>query len=149
MRIIEAGGERDLAMVRELFEEYWQSFGFTPCFQGFADELAALPGKYSVIALLMDGDQAAGCVALHPLDERRVEFKRLYVRPAFRTKGTGLALLQWVVNRARSLGYQELVADTMPQMTKALAMYDRYGFERTDPYDANPTPGAVYLRLKL
>jgi hypothetical protein len=37
----------------------------------------------------------------------------------------------------------------MPVMTTALAMYERAGFERTDPYSADPTPGAVYLRLRL
>ena len=40
-------GEPHLAEVRALFQEYWQSFGFTPCFQGFSDELARLPGQYA------------------------------------------------------------------------------------------------------
>jgi len=40
MRIVEARSETEIAAVRELFEEYWRSFGFTPCFQGFAEEVA-------------------------------------------------------------------------------------------------------------
>jgi hypothetical protein len=28
-------------------------------------------------------------------------------------------------------------------------MYDRIGFERIPPYTANPTPGAIYLRLAI
>jgi hypothetical protein len=47
------------------------------------------------------------------------------------------------------MGYREIVGDTIPQMAVALAMYDRAGFERTGPYAATPTPGAIYLRLKL
>jgi hypothetical protein len=34
-------------------------------------------------------------------------------------------------------------------MVVALGMYERYGFERTEPYSPAPTPGAIYLRLKL
>ena len=77
------------------------------------------------------------------------EAKRLYVRPQFRGQGVGRALLGWVIVEARSMGYREIVGDTVPQMAVALEMYDRVGFERTEPYSAQPTPGAIYLRLKL
>jgi hypothetical protein len=42
-----------------------------------------------------------------------------------------------------------MLGDTMPVMELALAMYDRYGFERAEPYGDKPTPGAIYLGLKL
>jgi len=149
MKIVEVRDPAEIATISELFVEYWESFGFTPCFQGFGEEVAGLPGKYIALGLLLVEAQAAGCVALRPLDATRAEFKRLYVRPAYRGQGTGRVLLAWVVERARQLGYRELVADTMPEMISALAMYDRAGFERTGPYSDDPTPGAVYLRMKL
>ena len=140
-------------MVRELFEEYWQSFGFTPCFQNFGDELTRLPGDYAppngrLAVAFVDGE-AAGCVALRPWDAARCEAKRLYVRPAFRGRGIGRALVEWVVAEARAAGYREMLGDTMPVMERALAMYEAFGFERTAPHAAEPTPGAIYLRLKL
>jgi len=142
-----------LVWVRELFEEYWKSFGFTPCFQNFSEEAAALPGYYTPpdgrLALAIEGGMPAGCIALRRVDTARCEAKRLYVRPEFRGSGTGLALLQWVINEARAAGYTELLGDTMPVMQRALATYDRLGFERTAPYTTDPTPGAIYLRLKL
>jgi len=149
MAIIEARSEAELAAVRDLFTEYWNSFGFTPCFQGFGDEVASLPGKYTVLGLLILEEAPAGCVALRPLDDTRAEFKRLYVKSAYRGLGLGHVLLDWVIQRARDLGYRELVADTMPEMATALAMYQRAGFEITGPYSEDPTPGAVYLRLNL
>ncbi len=140
-------------MVRQLFEEYWQSFGFTPCFQNFAAELATLPGDYSppggrLAVVFVDG-QAAGCVALRRWDEERCEAKRLYVRQAFRGRGIGRALVEWVVAEARAAGYREMLGDTMPVMERALAMYEAFGFERTTPYAAGATPGAIFLRLRL
>src|SRR5215468_7193092 len=100
MRIIEACTQAEIAAVRTLFEEYWASFGFTPCFQGFAEEVASLPGKYASIGLLLIDHEAAGCAALRPLDETRVEFKRLYIRPQFRGRNLGQFLLDWVIGRA-------------------------------------------------
>jgi putative acetyltransferase len=152
MEIIPAGQEH-LAMVRQLFEEYWQSFGFTPCFQNFAAEVAGLPGDYAPpagrLALAIDGGDPAGCIALRPVDPWRAEAKRLYVRPAFRGQGAGLALLQWAIREARTAGYREMVGDTMPVMQRALAIYARLGFEQTGPYAPDPTLGAIYLRLAL
>ena len=43
-------------------------------------------------------------------------------------------LLAWIVAEAKAAGYRELLCDTMPAMAEALAMYERAGFERTEPY---------------
>ena len=152
-QILEVNDAATLQEVRELFQEYWHAFGFSPCFQGFESEVAGLPGAYSppggTLAIALVNGAVAGCVALRRFDDMRAEAKRLYVRPAYRGHGLGRALLDWLVLRARTLGYTELVGDTVPQMAVALGMYERYGFVRTESYSATPTPGAIYLRLTL
>jgi len=153
MDIIAATTAEHVAAVRHLLQEYWAAFGFTACFQNFADELASLPGDYAPpagrLALAFTSGKAAGCVALRPLDATRAEAKRLYVRPEFRGQGIGLALLAWLITEARAAGYREILGDTLPVMARALAMYARLGFEQTAPYSPEATPGAIYLRLAL
>lgn len=147
-------------LVRFLLREYWDSFGFTPCFQNFGEELARLPGDYSPptgrLALALVDGQPAGCVALRRFDLQRAEPKRLYVRPEFRGLGLGRALLGWVMNEARGAGYSELVGDTMPVMKGALALYDRMGFERVgsgNPVQASQCAGEfeepILIRMRL
>ncbi len=127
-------GEAALAAVRALLQEYWDSFGFTPCFQNFGEELAGLPGAYAPpggrLALASIAEQPAGCIALRRVDADHAEAKRLYVRRRFRGHGLGRALLEWAMNEARAAGYREIVGDTMPVMRDALALYDRMGFKR-------------------
>jgi len=153
LEIVPAHAPELIPLIRALFQEYWDAFGFTPCFQNFGVELGSLPGDYAPpegrLMLARWDAHNAGCVAMRRLDPGRCEFKRLWVKPEFRGHGIGRALLEWVVTEARAAGYRELVADTMPVMTQALAMYDRYGFERTGPYSDHATPGAVYLLLRL
>ena len=151
--VLPAEGAAALEIVRALMQEYWNSFGFTPCFQNFAQELAGLPGSYALpegrLALAwVDGD-AAGCIALRRFDSHRAEAKRLYIKPAYRRRGVGHALLQWVIVEARKAGYRELVGDTMPEMQEALALYDRMGFERCNPYSGQDVSGTIPIRLKL
>jgi GNAT superfamily N-acetyltransferase len=145
--------EAAVASVRALMQEYWDSFGFTPCFQNFGDELAGLPGAYAPphgrLALATIGGQPVGCIALRRVDAQRAEAKRLYVRSAFRGHGLGRALLEWVMSEARAAGYREIVGDTMPAMRDALALYNTMGFEPTVPYAEQPTEGAIFIRIKL
>ena len=153
MTILPVETAEQLAQVKILFEEYWQSFGFTPCFQNFADELAGLPGAYTppdgrLVLATIDGEPA-GCGALKRFDEARCEAKRLYVRPRFRGCGLGRALMDWAIAECRAMGYSEMLGDTMPVMERAIEMYRSMGFEFTGPYSANPTPGAIFLRLRL
>ena len=130
-----AEDEVSVESVRALLQEYWDSFGFTPCFQNFGEELAGLPGAYASpdgrLALATIDGQPAGCIALRRVDALHAEAKRLYVHPAFRGRGLGRALLQWVMDEARAAGYSEIAGDTMPAMRDALALYDRMGFQRT------------------
>jgi len=153
MEILTVDSGSRLDQIRELFEEYWNSFGFTPCFQNFGAELTSLPGEYAApdgrLALAVIDGEPAGCVALRKFDSERCEAKRLYVRPQFRERGVGHALLDWVIDEAHRAGYREMVGDTMPVMERALKMYDRAGFERTGPYSSNPAQGAIFLRLRL
>src|SRR3954469_7958151 len=139
-----------LEEVRALLGEYWTSFGFTPCFQGFDEELAGLPGAYGPPrgALLLA--PATGCVAVRALDGRTAEMKRLYVRPQARAAGLGRALAGAAVARARELGFSRLVLDTIPgRMDAAIALYRSMGFKDAAPYLAAPTPGALCLELPL
>lgn len=153
IEIVDVESEDQLSRVKQLFQEYWDSFGFTPCFQNFDSELASLPGKYARpkgrLALALADGEPAGCIALRPIDETRCEAKRLYVRPQFRNLRIGRMLLDWLIAEARGSGYSEMLADTMPAMGRALAMYDRIGFERTEPHSDEITPGAIYFRLPL
>ena len=111
------GPGAQLEEVRVLFLEYARSLGFSLCFQGFDEELRALPGMYAPPRgglLLAYGDGApAGCVGLHEWDAQVAEMKRLYVRPAFRGRGLGRVLTDAALTDARALGYRVRLVRTL------------------------------------
>lgn len=137
MHIREATFPDDLAAVRSLFQEYADGLGVDLCFQGFADELATLPGRYARPAggvwLAVAGEQLAGCVALRPFGDGAGEIKRLYVRPAFRGTGLGRTLAERVLTEAAAAGYRRVVLDTLPTMTAAASLYRSLGFVEVTP----------------
>jgi len=153
MRIESAESPEFIATARELFLEYSASLDVDLCFQGFAKELATLPGDYARPAgrlfLAFEEQQTAGCGALRRIDDGVCEMKRLYVRPAFRGKGAGIELIDALIRSARKIGYQHMRLDTLPSMTRAIAIYRSLGFKAIAPYRVNPVPGAAFLELDL
>jgi ribosomal protein S18 acetylase RimI-like enzyme len=150
---IRAAGAADIPACRELFLEYEKAIGVSLCFQGFAAEVAGLPGDYvpprGGLWLATAGDAIAGCVALRPLGAREAEVKRLYVRTAFRGLGLGRRLALLVIETARSFGYETLKLDTLPTMTEAQRLYGELGFVDTAPYNDNPIAKVRFMSYAL
>ena len=96
----------------------------------------------------VDGE-TAGCVALKRLPDGACELKRLYVRPAARGSGTGRALAEAAVERARELGYATMRLDTLPMMNAARKLYLSLGFRPIERYNDNPIPGVLFFELAL
>jgi putative acetyltransferase len=62
----------------------------------------------------------------------------------------GLALINAVIDEARTIGYKFMRLDTVePIMKDAVAMYRRFGFKEIAPYRENPIAGALYMELQL
>ncbi len=113
-----------------------------------------MPGKYAPpsgrLLLAREGDRAAGCVALRPLEPGICEMKRLYVRPDFRGRGLGRVLAERVVAEAKEIGYKRIRLDTVePVMGTAVALYRAMGFRKIPPYGEHPVPGTLFMELAL
>ena len=143
----------ELTATAALFRAYGASLNIDLAPQGFADELAALPGPYAppqgAILLAKQGDHVLGCIALKPLAAGIAEIKRLYVRPQARGQGVAKALVDALLKEAAELGYTQVKLDTLPQMETAIALYKSFGFTDTPPYGSHPYPGLVTLGKKL
>lgn len=153
IRLVEAYDQQSCEIVKDLFREYEAFLGVDLCFQGFAEELASLPGKYAppdgAMLLAYVDDQPAGCVALKKIAPEVCEMKRLYVRPAFRKLGLGRKLAESIIQRAIDLGYPLMKLDTLATLEAAVALYKQLGFQETTPYYDNPLPQVIYMEKRL
>jgi ribosomal protein S18 acetylase RimI-like enzyme len=151
--VTEAVGAGDVALAHELFVEYASTLGTDLCFQNLEQELATLPGAYAPsrgrLLLGRAGEELAGCIAMRPLNEGTCEMKRLYVRPAFRSRGTGRRLVESIIQVAKDVGYHRMRLDTLPEMAAAQRLYRELGFRPIAPYCQNPVKGTEFLELVL
>jgi len=87
------------------------------------------PGLLVAVVAWHDG-QAVGCGLLRREDERRAEIKRMYSC----APGVGSAVLQYLEQKARSGGFQAVLATARIINSKALNFYLQKGFKKCPSY---------------
>ena len=173
-QIVHAHAAPLLESARRLFAEYAASIArVAACsleHQGFDAELATLPGLYApptgcmLLAIHSSAPDSPalyteppdhtilGCIALRPLPKLGpavCEMKRMYVRPAARRLGLGIALGDRLIAEARAAGYKLMKLDTSDTMLPAIALYRSLGFVECPRYNDDPMTDTVWLDKPL
>ena len=167
IRILDAISEEHLDHVRNLINAFlkWHlkrhledtnliNEYFDP--RDFEEELASLPGKYSMpegkLLLAFYNDQPAGCVALKKIDDHSCEMKRMFVYPEFHGKGIGYALDKAIIDEAKKMDYSNMKLDTSIRQIEAQKLYQGFGFKNIEAYYELPDKQKnwlVFMELKL
>lgn len=93
---------------------------------------------------------AIGCGGLRRIaddgDDVRFEVKHVYVSPAGRGQGVATAVMDALEAAAVELGATAVVLDTNDSLVAAGAMYRSRGYQRVEPFNANPNATAWYRK---
>ncbi len=57
------------------------------------------------------------------------ELVKMYLQPQARGLGLGRSLINKCIEFATGFGYQQVYIETMPELRKAVSVYEKYGFE--------------------
>ena len=113
---------------------------------------------YSVEKLLREGvtffvtrsdGQPAGCGGIKLFSDY-AEVKRMFVRPIYRGKGLGKAMLNHLAAHATSNNVKVLRLETGIYEVEAIGLYEGWGFSRRPPFgEYVEDPLSVYLEKSL
>ena len=98
--------------------------------------------------IMLDREEIIGTAALKRMDECRCELKSLYLYGRFQGRGLGRMLLKTVIEEAARSGYREMYLDTLSTSARALILYEKAGFVRTERYNKN-YDADIFMVLKL
>jgi putative acetyltransferase len=93
-------------------------------------ELFRTPGSAYFVAL--DANQVIGGCGIFPtenLPEGTCELVKLYVNQSARGKGLGKLLLEKSMHWAKTNGYTQVYLESMPELSKAVSIYEKLGFK--------------------
>lgn len=126
----------DNPVIAELIRKVFREFGIdrpgTVYTDPTTDHLFELFERTDAIYCIAeeDGELVGGC-GVYPtpaLPDGCAELVKLYVKAESRGKGIGFMLMQKCIENARELGYRQLYLETLPELSKAVSMYERAGF---------------------
>jgi putative acetyltransferase len=124
------------AIVRRVLTEFKANKPGTAFYDKELDTLSevfGLPGSaYWVVE--MDGE-VHGCGGIYPtkgLPQGYCELVKLYFDEEIRGKGIGKQLINICTEAAAKMGYACMYLETMPELTIAVPLYERLGFEYLD-----------------
>lgn len=124
------------ALIRSVFREFGVDRPGTVYFDPTTDDLHSLfqtPGSVYWIAE-DDGKIIGGC-GIYPtenLPEGCAELVKLYLDASYRKQGIGRRLLEKSVGSAKDMGYRQLYLESLPELGKAISLYQKQGFSFID-----------------
>ncbi|NIM35515.1 MAG: GNAT family N-acetyltransferase, partial [Hydrotalea flava] len=74
----------------------------------------------------------AGIYPTNGLPEGVCELVKMYLHKNARGKGTGRFLIGTCLQKAKEMGYHQVYLETMPELSKAVSVYEKFGFKYLD-----------------
>ncbi|MDQ3291239.1 MAG: GNAT family N-acetyltransferase [Bacteroidota bacterium] len=73
-----------------------------------------------------------GTVALLRVNATTAKLRKMYLAKDYRSLGLGRLLLERILEKAISLGYQEILLETVHTMKTAIHLYESFGFRKVN-----------------
>jgi putative acetyltransferase len=122
------------AVIRAALTEFGANKPGTVYYDPTTDQLFQLfetPG--SVYYVAEKENQILGGCGIFPtvgLPDKTCELVKLYLAPAARGTGLGKALMLKAMAWAKEAGYEQVYLETMPELSNAVTMYEKLGYNR-------------------
>lgn len=133
IRNIKQGDNAALAkIIRDTLKEFKANKPGTVYYDETTDQLYEVFKTANSIYFVAElNGEIVGGSGIYPttgLPEGTCELVKFYLSPAARGKGIGKELLQKCIAAAKEMGYKKMYLETMPELTIAIPMYEKYGF---------------------
>jgi putative acetyltransferase len=139
--------------IHALLEEHLKSMhALSPPESVHALDLSKLKKPDITFWSAWEEQQLLGCGALKELDRTHGEVKSMRTPHTLRRKGAGRAILQHIIEVARTRQYTRLTLETgvAKEFQPAHALYESFGFNYCGPFgDYALDPNSVFMTLLL
>lgn len=105
--------------------------------------------KGGFIWLAKNGNEIVGSSALINEGHNIIELAKMSVKTEWQGKGISKILIEACLNKAKEIEVQKIILFSNHQLTKALKLYEKYGFKHVEVSDAPFLTADVKMELDL
>lgn len=140
-------------IIRAALKEFGADKPGTVYYDASTDHLSdVFRADRSIYLVACNGEDILGGAGIFPsegLPHDTGELVKMYLVPEARGKGVGYELLNRCVEFARSGGYRKLYLETLPELSRAIILYEKFGFRRlTSPMGNTGHTGCTVWMMK-
>ncbi len=123
-------------IIRSTLEEFGANHPGTVYYDESTDRLSKLFQTQGSQYWVAEKDgQLLGGAGIFPtegLPPHTCELVKMYLKPEARNLGLGRQLISLCLEQAKAMGYRQVYLETMPELSKAVSVYEKFGFTKLD-----------------
>jgi len=123
-------------IIRDVLSEFGANKPGTAYYDSTTDSLSELFTRTgSIYYVAIHNNQLIGGAGIFPSDglaPDTCELVKMYLSPQARGRGLGRLLIEKALSFATQYGYRYVYLETMPELNRAMKIYEKFGFEYLD-----------------
>ena len=135
--------------LHEQIKVYSKAIELNQPYEGFIEKLERLFQKYFkyIVISLNDTPIGQACILQHSKDT--VILHWVYIKPNFRKNHYAYKLINKIADVAKEDGFSSICLETIPTLTDALRLYEKFGFRYSDNYDPSNLSMEMVKKFEL
>jgi putative acetyltransferase len=134
LRIIEPRDNKEIAqIIRSSLKEFGANHPGTVYYDSTTDDLYSLfKTEGSIYFIAEHVSLMCGGIGIFPsegLEGDTCELVKFYLSPEYRGIGLGKRMMQQALDFAKKKGYKKVYLESMPELSNAVILYEKFGFE--------------------
>lgn len=139
------------SVIRQVFEEHGINKPGTAYFDSSLNDMyTTYTGSNKVYYVALLNGKVVGGAGVYPtegLPDGTCELIKMYLLPEVRGLHIGKELMYNCIDFANDYGYRQMYLETLPELDKALKMYEDFGFKKIDYSLGNTGHYACDIRM--
>ena len=138
--------------ILELVSTVLNSYGLTVSKDSTDSDLSNLEENYFTrhgwFEVIEHDNRIIGSFGIYPVNSNTCELRKMYLHPQHQGNGLGKVMMETALEKARELGYSEMILETNSRLKKANELYTGFGFQFYTPKELSHRCDLA-LRLEL
>ena len=151
MEIREADNS-DSSKIKELVFGVLHEYGLKPDPGATDKDLDELESSYrnnnGYFGVVEEEGNIIASMGLYRMSDTTCELRKMYSLPSARGKGLGRLLVEIAIEKAKALGFEEIILETAAPLKEAISLYKNMGFTEYEPDHMSPRCDQAF-KLKL
>ena len=144
-----AATNQEKEAAKDLIFKVLAEYGFKDGYPHATDDIVDIEAAYQdgFFGLIYNHqNKLVGTFGLFKKDDKVAELRKMYLLPEARGKALGKWMLEFILAKAKSLGFSQINLETSSRYIEAIGLYQKYGFTPISTDNCSPACNRAFTK---